>query len=125
MHVKSGGAEVDIETVARSLALISVLAALAVGGYLYMQSAEEAVGPSGAVVQDAATEVAADATLLVARTGIESFLAANGTYAGAPVPTGVTLVGATNVSYCIQIGSGATARHLTSPGTGSPQPGTC
>ena len=84
--VKARGPTVDIGAVARSLALISFLAALAVGGYLYMQSAEETVGPSGAVVQDAATEAAADATLLVARTGVESFFATTGTYVGATSP---------------------------------------
>jgi hypothetical protein len=123
--VKTPGGSVDIQAATRSFALISLLAALAVGGYLYVRSAEEATGPSGAVVQDAAAEAAADASLLVARTGLESFLAANGTYAGATVPTGVTLVGASDVSYCLQIGSGASIRHLTSPGPGTAEPGPC
>ena len=109
---------------ARSFALISLLAVLAVGGYLYTQSTKE-VASSGAAVQDAATEAAADATLLVARTSVESSFAANGTYAGATVPPGVTLVNADAVSYCLQIGTGATVRHLTSPGSGTAQPGPC
>ncbi len=109
----------------RSLALISLLAALAVGGYLFMRSSEETVGPSGAAAQDAASEAASDATLLVARTGVESFFATTGTYVGATVPTGVTLVAADTASYCLQIGSGAAVRHLTSPGTGSVEPGPC
>lgn len=110
---------------ARSLALISLLAALAVGGYLYMQSAEEAAGPSGTAVQEAASETAADATLLVARTGVESFFATTGTYVGATVPTGVALVSVDTASYCLQIGSGPTARHLAGPGAASAQPGPC
>ncbi len=110
---------------ARSFALISLLAVLAVGGYLYTQSTKEVASPSGAAVQDAAIEAAADATLLVARTGVESSFAANGTYAGATVPPGVTLVSADAVSYCLQTGTGATVRHLTSPGSGTAQPGPC
>ncbi len=110
---------------ARSLALISLLAALAVGGYLYAQSTKETAGPSGAVVQETASETAADANLLVARTGVESFFATTGTYVGATVPTGVTLVDADTASYCLQVGSGPTVRHLTGPGSGSPAPGPC
>jgi Tfp pilus assembly protein PilE len=110
----------------RAFGLVSVLVTLAVVSYLYTQSGGEVAQPAGGnVVQDLATEAAADATLLAARTGLESFFAASGTYAGAPVPAGVMLVAATPVSYCIQIGSGATARHVTSPGSGASAPGPC
>lgn len=111
---------------ARAFALVSVLATLAVVGYLYTQSADEAVEPTGReVVQDLAAGAAADATLVTARTGIEAFFASTGTYVGAPVPTGVALVAPTAVSYCVQIGSGVAARHVTSPGDPAPQPGPC
>jgi hypothetical protein len=111
--------------VARSLAFITLLAALAVGGYLYLQSARDAADPSGSAVRDAAAETASDATLLVARTGVESFFATTGTYVGATVPAGVTLVEADTASYCLQVGSGADVRHLTSPGSGTVEPGPC
>ncbi len=109
----------------RTFGLISVLVTLAVVGYLYTQSAGEAVQPTGGnVVQDMAVDAAADATLLTARTGVESFFAATGTYVGATVPTGVTLVTVDAASYCVQVGTGTTTRHLTGPG-GSPAPGPC
>ena len=79
----------------------------------------------GAVVQDLAAGAAADATLVTARTGIEAFFASTGTYVGAPVPSGATLVAPTAVSYCVQVGSGVAVRHVTSPGDPSPQPGPC
>ncbi len=102
-----------------------MLAVVAVGGYLYAQSAREAVPPSGAgAVLDAAELAAADATLLAARTSVESFFLTNGTYAGATVPTGVVLVGATAASYCLQTGSGTAARHVAGPGA-TPAPGPC
>ena len=110
---------------ARAFALVSVLATLAVVGYLYTQSAEKTVEPSGgALVEDMAAGAAADATLVTARTGIEAFFASTGTYVGAPVPTGATLV-ATATSYCVQVGSGTAVRHVTSPGDPAPRQGPC
>lgn len=107
----------------RALGLIGALAVVAVGGYLYASSANDTVAPAGgAAVQDAATTAAADATLLTARTGVEAFVAANGSYAGAPVPTGVTLVPVDAATYCLQLGTGETARHLTGPGPAQPGP---
>ena len=58
--IKQAREPVDTGTVARSFALIAALAALAVGGYLYVQSADQAVSTSGTAVEDAATEAAAD-----------------------------------------------------------------
>lgn len=117
---------VDTDGVTRAFALVSLLAVLGVGAYLYAGQGREAVAPDARqAAQQAAAGAAADATLLGARTGVEAFLAANGTYAGAPVPTGVSLVAVDATSYCLQVGAGATARHVTSPGTGSTQPGPC
>jgi hypothetical protein len=124
-RVKPGGAEVDHAPVARSLAFITLLATLAVGGFLYLQSARDAAAPPGSEVEEAATETASDATLLVARTGVESFFATTGTYVGATVPAGVTLVAGDTASYCLQIGAGTTVRHLAGPGGGTVEPGPC
>jgi hypothetical protein len=110
----------------RALGLVSVLATLAVVGYLFTRSAGEATSPvGGSAAQDLAADAAAEATLLTARTGVDAFFAANGTFAGAPVPTGVSLVAADAVSYCLQLGAGAATRHLTSPGSGLTEPGPC
>lgn len=109
----------------RALALVSLLAVVAIGGYVYTQSASETAGSTpGAAVQEAAAGATADANLLTARTGVEAFFAAGATYVGAPTPTGVTLVAADSATYCLQISSGAAARHLAGPG-GSPAAGPC
>jgi hypothetical protein len=111
--------------VTRSLGLVSLLAVLVVGGYLYTRQSAEVAGSGGQVVQEAAVDAAANATLIAARTGVEAFAAANGTYAGAPVPTGVTLVAVDAASYCLQVGAAEATRHLTSPGSGQALPGPC
>jgi Tfp pilus assembly protein PilE len=116
--------EVDNEPVVRAFGLVSVLVALAVAGYLYTHSAETVQPSGGSAVQDLAVEAAAEATLLAAKTGVESFFATSGTYAGATVPPGVTLVAADAASYCLQVGAGAATRHVAGPG-GSPAPGPC
>lgn len=109
----------------RAFGFISLLATLAVVGYLYTQSAGEATqSPEGNVVEEMAVDAAADATLLAAKTGVESFFATSGTYVGAAVPAGVTLVTADAASYCLQAGTGADTHHLTGPG-GSPTAGPC
>jgi hypothetical protein len=85
-------------------------------------------GDRGAQAQPAEADnervVRAFGLLSVLAVGAESFFAASGTYAGATVPAGVTLVAADAVSYCLQAGTGAAARHLAGPG-GSPTPGRC
>jgi hypothetical protein len=108
----------------RMLGLVGALAVVAIGGYLYASSAGETVSPSGgAAVQEAAVSAAAEAALASARLGVEAFAAANGTYGGAPLPAGVTLVPVDAATYCLQVGAGAAARHLT--GAGPAQPGPC
>jgi Tfp pilus assembly protein PilE len=123
--IKPARAPVDKEPMVRAFGFISLLATLAVVGYLYAQSAGEATQPSGATaVEGMALDAAADATLLAAKTGVESYFATSGTYVGAAVPAGVTLVTADAASYCLQAGTGAATHHLTVPG-GSPAPGPC
>jgi hypothetical protein len=109
----------------RALAFVSLLAVVAIGGYVYTQSAPEPAGSTpGTAVEHAAAGAAADANLLTARTAVEAFFAAGGTYVGASAPAGVTLVAADASTYCLQSDSGATARHLAGPG-GSPAAGPC
>jgi hypothetical protein len=108
----------------RALGLIGALAVVAVGGYLYASSGNDAVSPTGAAaVQEAAVSAAADAALVQARMGVEAFAAANGTYGGAPLPAGVTLVPVDATAYCLQVGAGETARHLA--GAGPAESGPC
>jgi hypothetical protein len=122
--VKPRSPEVDNGPVVRAFGLLSMLAALAVAGYLYTRSADTLPPAGGDAVQELAVDAAAEATLLAAKTAVDSSLAATGTYAGATVPPGVTLVAADAASYCLQVGTGGATRHLAGP-AGSPTPGPC
>jgi hypothetical protein len=112
----------------RSLGLVSLLAALAVGGWLFFAQAREA-GPTS----DVAERAQADANANVAATNFQSAVpllqahhAQAGTYTGAVLPPnlGVTLVRADTTSYCLQAGAGAAVQHVVGPG-GSPASGPC
>ena len=117
---------VDNGGMARALGLISLLVTLAVVGYLFTRPAGEAAAPPEDNLAAAmAEDVAAQSTLLVPRTGVESYFATSGTYAGAPVPSEVTLSRADAASYCLQVGAGTAVLHLAGPGGGSPEPGPC
>jgi hypothetical protein len=112
----------------RSLSLVSLLVALAIGGYLFTAQMRTA-GPTSEAgrqaTEQAAAQVAA-ANFQAAAPILQAHHAQNGTYAGAVVPPnlGVILGRADAASYCLQAGTGATAQHLIGPG-GSPQPGAC
>jgi len=112
----------------RTLALVSVLAALAIGGYLFLRSSEES-GPTSQTAEraeaQAANGVAATNFQAVAPI-LEQQRAETGTYAGAVIQPGygVALVRADAVSYCLQAGSGAATQHVAGP-NGAPAPGPC
>jgi hypothetical protein len=111
---------------ARTLGLVSVLVTLAVVAYLYVQSSNEA-GPTSdlaAEAEEQAAQVAAGTSFQQAAFTLEEQMATAGTYAGAVMPTGVTLVRADAASYCLQAGTAAAVQHLAGPG-GSPAPGPC
>jgi hypothetical protein len=112
----------------RSLALISMLCALAIGGYLFAQQMRDE-GPTsqGAKnLESRASAAASTANLQAAGLAMQAAYAENGTYAGAQITPsfGVALVRADATSYCLQAGTGASAQHETGPG-GAPAPGPC
>jgi uncharacterized membrane protein len=112
----------------KSFGLISVLASLAIVGYLFLAQSKE-VGPTSQAAQQAQADAAAgaaQASFRAAAPVLQAHFAQAGTYAGATVPPayGVTLARADATSYCLQAGTGGTARHLAGPG-GSPAPGPC
>jgi len=112
----------------KSFGLVSVLASLAIVGYLFMAQSEGA-GPTSQTAQQAeagAAAAAAGAGFQAAAPVLQAHFAQAGTYAGAAVPPshGVTLVRADGTSYCLQAGTGGTARHVVGP-AGSPAPGPC
>ena len=111
----------------RILSLLSVVAAVAVVGYLVsarLGGGEES-GPSGTTGVDRAASQAASANLRAAAPALEAARAATGTYAGADVRTfGVRLVRADAASYCLEAGDAASPMRLAGP-NGTPAPGRC
>lgn len=112
----------------RLFGLVAVLAALAVGAYLYAVQTRDA-GPTSR----SATSAEAQAVTTAAATNFEGVTAAlqawfaeNGTYAGAALPPGsaVVLARADTSGYCLQTTAGAAVEHEVGPG-GQPQPGPC
>jgi hypothetical protein len=91
----------------KSLSLVSLVCALAIGGWMWTRQSLQT------------TDRAPVAILQAAATALEFSHRANGTYAGA-TPEPVTLVSADIRSYCIEYGGYA----LAGPG-GVPVPGSC
>lgn len=112
----------------RALGLVSLLAALAVGGYLFMAQAKT-VGPTSEAGEQATQQAAAHvgaANFQAAAPLLQAHHAQNGTYAGAVVPPnlGVSLVRADATSYCLQAGTPPSQQHVVGP-AGPPAPGPC
>lgn len=112
----------------RMFGLVALLAAVAVGAYLFSaQSRKE--GPSaGSVtqVESQAVSAAVGTNFQGAAQVLKGWYAANGTYAGATLPpgSGVVLARADQTGYCLQASENTAVEHELGPG-GSPQPGPC
>lgn len=125
LELSSCGA--DEETVTRSLGVVSLLASLALAGWLVTAQMKRegpaAKSASTAIAQ--ATSAATTLTFRQAETALEQARSLNGTYAGADLAGfGVTLVRADASSYCIQASQGSTLSHESGPG-GAPTAGPC
>jgi HAMP domain-containing protein len=112
----------------RTLGLLSLVAALAVGGWLFSQQAKT-TGPTSELAELAQADAIAGVAGInfqAAATELQAWHAANGTYEGATLSPGfnVLLRRADPTSYCLQAGSGTTVQHVNGPG-GTPQPGPC
>jgi hypothetical protein len=119
----------DIHPMSRSLGVPLLLVTLLIGGYLFMQQAKT-TGPAAPAVTQAeaqAQNYAAATDFQGAIPAMQASYAANGTYAGAVLPpgSGVVLVRADAVSYCLQTtGDASTMMHETGP-NGAAQSGPC
>jgi hypothetical protein len=111
----------------RAVTLISLLAALVVGVYLF-GAGSRAAGPTSQAAKSAESKgTAAVATLNFqqATAALEQTHAVSGTYAETNLAGfGVTLMRADAASYCIQASVGASVQHQSGPGAG-PLPGPC
>lgn len=111
----------------KAFSLLSVVAALAIGGYLLAEQLRT-VGPTSetgrAATASASRQVAA-ANLQAAASAMESAHATAGTYAGAALGSfGVRLVRADASRYCLEAGQGTAVFHLAGP-AGTPDAGAC
>ena len=112
----------------RIFGAIFVVAALALGAYMFAGSAQHE-SPASTQVQAAeqqAEAAAGTSNFQGAAVQLEAYRATNGSYEGAALPPsfGVTVVRADASSYCLQTGSGTAVEHLNGPG-GAPQSGPC
>jgi Tfp pilus assembly protein PilE len=97
----------------RGLSLVSLLAALLVGGWLLTAQQSPSARRTATQEVDQAQAAAAGVAFQQAETQLEQFHALNGTYAGTSLAGfGVNLVRADAATYCIQ----TAAAHLTGPG---------
>jgi hypothetical protein len=104
---------------ARGVPLLSLVAALIVGAFLWNGQTSSSSSSDRQVQQ--AQQTASAVTFQQAESALEDFRAVNGTYAGASLAGfGVTLVRADASSYCIQ----AHGSHVAGPG-GAVQSGAC
>jgi hypothetical protein len=114
--------------VTRGLGLILALSSLAIVGVLLMTQGKSQ-GPSSAKINQAESQAVATGALAVFQP-VDQMLqvdaSQNGTYAGAqlPVGSGVTLVRATTVSYCLEANLSGTPVFENGPG-GTPAVGHC
>jgi len=121
----------DNACMGRLFSYVFLLAALAVGGYLVMKSAQDTgpASPQFQQAQDAANQVSASVNLQQATPVLEEWYDQRGTYAGAqvalPPAFRVTLVRADSVSYCVQAGTGANVQHMNGPNENAPIAGPC
>src|SRR5215211_7755501 len=111
---------------ARSFGVVSLLAALAVGGYLVSVQLGS-TGPTSKTGSSAIAEAGNEVSTLnfqQAALALEQFRLESGSYAGADVGGfGVALRRADATSYCVE-NVRAPASHVTGPG-GTPAPGAC
>src|SRR5512141_22895 len=110
----------------RLFGLVSVLAALAVGVYLYAAQSRDAgpTSPSVTSVEARAETTAAATNFQGVVASLQAWFAENGTYAGATLPpgSGVVLARADSSGYCLQTTAGSVVEHEVGPG-GQPQAG--
>ncbi len=105
-------------------ALLLSLVALAFGGWrLAAPAATDARDGSGEAVTSLVGRVD-DARFGVAIANLELRRRSEGTYAGAAMPPGLTLVRATADGYCVQLADGGPSMHVEQPGEG-PAAGPC
>lgn len=106
------------------LVLVAALAALAFGAWRVMAkpAADAQATVAGGAV--AAITAADTARFSVAQTNLQLQLQTTGSYVGAQMPPGLTLVLADATRYCVQLADNGPVSHLAGPG-GTAATGAC
>jgi hypothetical protein len=113
--------------VARMYSICSLVAALAIGGYIFTAHAGNGTTQQQASQDVAqAVQVAGASSFRQAALALEAHRVESGTYAGTDLSGygGVALVRADTAAYCIQVGAGTAALHQTSTDAAA-APGPC
>jgi hypothetical protein len=105
----------------RAFSVLSLVAALAIGGYIFTaQASQRAQGSQASENSHAiamAHQVAATSSFGQAATALEAQRAETGSYAGTDLSSyGVVLVRGDASTYCIQAGAGTAVTHEDGPG---------
>ena len=112
----------------RVFGFVFVLAAVAVGAYLFsvQTRTDGPTSKAGQQMESRAVSAAAGSNFQGAAQVLQGWYVANGTYAGATLPpgSGVVVARADSAGYCLQTSPAGTVEHEVGPG-GSPQPGPC
>jgi len=105
-----------------------VLLAAAALGFVGWRVIAPAGKDAQQTVQQGATSLLTqpdNARFIVAQQNLQIQLQAAGTYAGAQMPPGLTLVRADEASFCMQLSDGGPVSHLQGPPGGAATPGPC
>ena len=108
----------------RTLVVGIALLAFAAGGWQLIAPKAEATRDEAADDISAVLSTTGQAAFTGASASLEIHRRATGSYAGARLAAGMTLVHADASSYCVQTQFGAAVQHLAGPG-GSPVAGAC
>src|SRR5689334_22066308 len=127
MLLKARQTTADTAGMTRMYSLLSLVAALAIGGYLFTaHSGGKDAGTQAAQEIAQAEQTGAVATFRQAAIALQAHHAETGTYAGTDLHGfgGVVLARADEATYCVQAGVGPALMHQSSTDA-APSPGAC
>lgn len=124
----AGTRSTDTPDVTVTTGRIAVLLAAAALGFVVWRVLAPAEKDAQQTVQQGATAVLTqpdNARFVVAQQNLQIQLQSAGTYAGAQMPPGLTLVRGDAASFCVQLSDGGPVSHLQGPPVGTAVPGPC
>lgn len=104
--------------------VLALAAVFAFAVWRYALPAEQQAADQAGDAAVSVLHTRTDARFTVAEANLQLHVQSTGSYAGAAMPEGATLVRADSGAYCVQVGPPGTVEHLAGPG-GSPVGGPC